>query len=256
MPPGAHASTNSGAGRCGERCPRRRGRRSMPGTESRGHYHGWRHIADLLEGTTRVRALPDFAGARSRRDRSRDLLSRCGLRHRPHRQRAAERRLAADSSAPVRRIWPDPAAEAMIQATAAHAPSDDAATTADARLDLAVLGAPRPVYEAYAAAIRREYAAISRSGMAVRPRGRARPLPRPARPLPDPPLSRPLRNSRPDQPRGRGGHAPGRSYRRGGVRDALATENRSAACARRHRRAIRSESAAFMQASCTAIRRC
>ncbi|SOR31314.1 protein of unknown function [Methylorubrum extorquens] len=62
--------------------------------------------------------------------------------------------------------------------------------------------------------------------MAVRPRGRARPLPRPARPLPDPPLSRPLRNSRPDQPRGRGGHAPGRSYRRGGVRDAFATENR------------------------------
>jgi predicted metal-dependent HD superfamily phosphohydrolase len=48
----------------------------------------------------------------------------------------------------------------MIRATAAHETSADPATRLMLDLDLAVLGAAPPVYAAYAAAIRREYAAV------------------------------------------------------------------------------------------------
>ncbi|WP_286134427.1 hypothetical protein [Methylobacterium sp. Leaf123] len=128
--------------------------------EAGRHYHGWRHIADLLEGHDAVRALPDFAGL------DHDAIDLAIFFHdavydtarTDNEWRSAALLLAhagpAAESGPVR------AADAMIQATAAHAPSDDPATRLMLDLDLAVLGAPRPIYEAYAAAIRREYTAV------------------------------------------------------------------------------------------------
>ena len=124
------------------------------------HYHGWPHVAALLAGHDAVRAHPAFAGldgdaidlaivfhdavydtARADNEaRSADLLG-------------TEAGSAADDS----RVH---AAAAMIRATATHGPSTDPATRLLLDLDLAVLGAPRAAYAAYAAAIRREYAAI------------------------------------------------------------------------------------------------
>lgn len=128
--------------------------------EAGRHYHSWRHIADLLEGHDAVRALPDFAGL------DHDAIDLAILFHDAVYDTARtdnEVRSAAlllTHAGPAAESGPIRAAEAMIQATAAHAPSDDAATRLMLDLDLAVLGAPRPVYEAYAAAIRREYAAV------------------------------------------------------------------------------------------------
>lgn len=124
------------------------------------HYHGWTHVAALLDGHDAVRGLPDFAGLDEdaidlaivfhdavydpgRADneaRSADLLVTC-----------------AGPAAGTGRIR---TAGAMIRATAAHEPSPDPATRLVLDLDLAVLGAPRATYDAYAAAIRREYAAV------------------------------------------------------------------------------------------------
>ncbi|GEL44122.1 hypothetical protein MEX01_47130 [Methylorubrum extorquens] len=128
--------------------------------ETGRHYHGWRHIADLLEGHDAVRALPDFAGL------DHDAIDLAIFFHDAvydTARTANEWRSAAlllTHAGPAAESGPIRAAEAMIQATAAHAPSDDAATRLMLDLDLAVLGAPRPVYEAYAAAIRREYAVV------------------------------------------------------------------------------------------------
>lgn len=128
--------------------------------EAGRHYHDWRHIADLLEGHDAVRALPDFAGL------DHDAIDLAIFFHDAVYDTARtdnEARSAAlllIHAGPAAESGPIRAAAAMIRATAAHAPSDDAATRLMLDLDLAVLGAPRPVYEAYAAAIRREYAAV------------------------------------------------------------------------------------------------
>lgn len=128
--------------------------------EAGRHYHGWRHIADLLEGHDAVRSHPDFAGL------DHDAIDLAIFFHDAVYDPARtdnEWRSAAlllTHAGPAAESGPIRAAEAMIRATTAHAPSDDAATRLMLDLDLAVLGAPRPVYEAYAAAIRREYAAV------------------------------------------------------------------------------------------------
>ncbi|MDF9789511.1 putative metal-dependent HD superfamily phosphohydrolase [Methylorubrum extorquens] len=179
--------------------------------EAGRYYHGWRHIADLLEGHDAVRALPDFAAL------DHDAIDLAIFFHDAAYDPArtdnewCSAALLLTHAGPAAESGPIRAAEAMIRATAAHAPSDDTAMRLMLDLDLAVLGAPRPVYEAYAAAIRREYAAVPEAAWRF---GRAGVLERfLARPglYQTRPLSRPLRNSRPDQPRGRGGHAPGSS---------------------------------------------
>lgn len=131
------------------------------------HYHGWPHVAALLAGHDAVREEPDFAGldadaidlaivfhdavydiARADNEaRSVDLL------HAQAGSAAAEARICA--------------AAAMIRATAAHGPSADPATRLLLDLDLAVLGAPPVAYAAYAAAIRREYAAVPEAAWRV-----------------------------------------------------------------------------------------
>ncbi|KQO49346.1 MULTISPECIES: hypothetical protein [unclassified Methylobacterium] len=128
--------------------------------EAARHYHGWPHVRALLAGHDAVRGLPDVSGldgdaidlaiyfhdavydpARSDNEaRSADLLVTCsgsGLGRECIRS-----------------------AVAMIRATAAHGPSEDPETRLMLDLDLAVLGAPRAIYEAYAAAVRREYAMV------------------------------------------------------------------------------------------------
>ena len=131
------------------------------------HYHGWPHVAALLAGHDTVREEPDFASldadaidlaivfhdavydiARAANEaRSADLL-----------------RAQAGPAAAEARIC---AAAAMIRATAAHGPSADPATRLLLDLDLAVLGAPPVAYAAYAAAIRREYAAVPEAAWRV-----------------------------------------------------------------------------------------
>ncbi|MHC1999350.1 HD domain-containing protein [Methylobacterium sp. CM6241] len=128
--------------------------------EAARHYHGWPHVRALLAGHDAVRGLPDVSGldgdaidlaiyfhdavydpARSDNEvRSADLLVTCS---------------GSDLGRDCIR-----SAVAMIRATAAHGPSEDPETRLMLDLDLAVLGAPRAIYEAYAAAIRREYAMV------------------------------------------------------------------------------------------------
>ncbi|MCP1561033.1 UNVERIFIED_ORG: putative metal-dependent HD superfamily phosphohydrolase [Methylorubrum zatmanii] len=128
--------------------------------EAGRYYHGWRHIADLLEGHDAVRALPDFAAL------DHDAIDLAIFFHDAAYDPArtdnewCSAALLLTHAGPAAESGPIRAAEAMIRATAAHAPSDDTAMRLMLDLDLAVLGAPRPVYEAYAAAIRREYAAV------------------------------------------------------------------------------------------------
>lgn len=124
------------------------------------HYHGWPHVAALLAGHDSVRAHPDFVGVDG------DAVDLAIAFH-----DAVYDTARADNearSADLLRAEAGPASEearvraaiAMIHATAAHGPSADPATRLLLDLDLAVLGAPRAVYAAYAAAIRREYAAV------------------------------------------------------------------------------------------------
>ncbi|AWI89834.1 hypothetical protein C0214_17150 [Methylobacterium sp. DM1] len=128
--------------------------------EAARHYHGWRHIADLLEGHDAARALPDFA------ELDHDAIDLAIVFHDAvyDTARADNEARSADllraQAGPRADSGPIRAAEAMIRATAAHAPTADPATRLMLDLDLAVLGAARPVYEAYAAAIRCEYAAV------------------------------------------------------------------------------------------------
>ena len=128
--------------------------------EAGRHYHDWRHVAALLAGHDAVRTLPDFVGLDA------DAIDLAIFFHDavydPGRQdnEALSAALLADSAGaasakPIKRV-----AVEMILATAAHGPSTDPATRLLLDLDLAILGAPRPDYETYAAAIRREYAAI------------------------------------------------------------------------------------------------
>ncbi|HEV2543880.1 MAG TPA: hypothetical protein VGU70_14075 [Methylobacterium sp.] len=128
--------------------------------ETARHYHGWRHIADLLERHDAARTLPDFA------ELDHDAIDLAVVFHdvvydtarTDNEARSAD--LLRIQAGPQAELGPIRAAEAMIRATAAHAPSADPATRLMLDLDLAVLGAARPDYEAYAAAIRCEYAAV------------------------------------------------------------------------------------------------
>lgn len=124
------------------------------------HYHGWGHVAALLAGHDAVRDRRDFA----RLDH--DALDLAILFHdavydtarADNEARSAD--LLAAHAGPAAGTDRLLAARAMIRATAAHAPSPDPAIQLMLDLDLAVLGAAPPVYAAYAAAIRQEYAAI------------------------------------------------------------------------------------------------
>ncbi|KQP40071.1 hypothetical protein ASF49_21455 [Methylobacterium sp. Leaf104] len=139
------------------------------------HYHGWPHVAALLAGHDSVRAHPDFAGLDG------DAIDLAIVFHdaiydtarADNEARSADLLLAeagpASGDACVR------SAAAMIRATAAHGPSADPATRLLLDLDLAVLGAPPAAYAAYAAAIRREYAAVPETGWRL---GRAQVLDR------------------------------------------------------------------------------
>ncbi|BAU92002.1 hypothetical protein MPPM_3397 [Methylorubrum populi] len=128
--------------------------------EAGRHYHGWHHVADLLEGHDAARLLPDFTAL------DHDAIDLAIVFHDAvyDPSRADNEARSADllrvHAGPAARLGPIRAAEAMIRATAAHASSADPATRLMLDLDLAVLGAPRPAYEAYAAAIRREYASV------------------------------------------------------------------------------------------------
>ena len=82
-------------------------------------------------------------------------------------------------------------AVAMIRATAAHGPSEDPETRLMLDLDLAVLGAPRAIYDAYAAAVPAGICDGPRRGLEDRARGRARSVSRPAPSLPDRAFPRP-----------------------------------------------------------------
>jgi predicted metal-dependent HD superfamily phosphohydrolase len=124
------------------------------------HYHGWGHVAELLAGHDAVRAEPDFAGL------DHDALDLAIVVHdavydtgrSDNEARSAE--LLAAQAGPAVGMPCVRDAGAMIRATAAHETSADPATRLMLDLDLAVLGAAPPVYAAYAAAIRREYAAV------------------------------------------------------------------------------------------------
>lgn len=124
------------------------------------HYHGWSHVADLLAGHDAVRGVADFTGL------DHDAVDLAIFFHdavydtgrSDNEARSAE--LLAAQAGNVADTDRFRAAEAMIRETAAHGPSADPATRLMLDLDLAVLGAPSPAYAAYAAAIRREYAAV------------------------------------------------------------------------------------------------
>jgi len=124
------------------------------------HYHGWPHVAALLAGHDAARATPAFAGLDG------DAIDLAIFFHdavydtvrADNEARSADLLLAqAGPAADDARVR---AAAAMIRATAAHGASGDPATRLLLDLDLSVLGAPPAAYAAYAAAIRREYAAI------------------------------------------------------------------------------------------------
>ncbi|MEH3147717.1 MAG: hypothetical protein PGN34_20770 [Methylobacterium frigidaeris] len=124
------------------------------------HYHGWDHVADLLAGHDAVRALPAFAGL------DHDAIDLAILFHDAVYDTARMDNEARSAALLAARAGPAAgterlrAAAAMIRATAAHGPGADPATRLMLDLDLAVLGAPPPVYAAYAAAIRLEYASV------------------------------------------------------------------------------------------------
>lgn len=124
------------------------------------HYHGWSHVADLLAGHDAVRGVADFTGL------DHDVVDLAIFFHdavydpgrSDNEARSAE--LLAAQAGDVADTDRFRAAETLIRETAAHGPSADPATRLLLDLDLAVLGAPPPAYAAYAAAIRREYAAV------------------------------------------------------------------------------------------------
>lgn len=128
--------------------------------EAARHYHDWRHVAALLEGHDAVRPRASFAGPVS------DAIDLAIFFHDaiydPARQdnearSAALLRTCAGAAADSELLS---LSEAMIRATADHAPQADPAVRLMLDLDLAILGAPRPDYETYVAAVRREYAAV------------------------------------------------------------------------------------------------
>lgn len=124
------------------------------------HYHDWRHVAALLDGHDAMRPHASFAGP------VHDAIDLAIVFHdaiydpaRPDNEArsAALLRTCAGTAADPNLLS---RSEAMIRATADHAPQADPAVRLMLDLDLAILGAPRPDYETYAAAIRREYAAV------------------------------------------------------------------------------------------------
>lgn len=127
------------------------------------HYHGWKHIADLLAGHDAVRNLPEFV------DLDHDALDLAIVFHdaiyetdrTDNEARSAD--LFTTHAAPAGESERLRSVDAMIRATATHGPSPDPATRLMLDLDLAVLGAPPSTYAAYKAAIRREYGAVSES---------------------------------------------------------------------------------------------
>ncbi|SEQ88585.1 Predicted metal-dependent phosphohydrolase, HD superfamily [Faunimonas pinastri] len=124
------------------------------------HYHNWRHVEALLGGHDAVRSRTEFAVANA------DVIDLAIFFHDaiydPDRQdnEARSAALLLNSAAAASDREGVGRADDMIMATADHGPSKDPATQLLLDLDLAILGAPRPEYDAYVAAIRREYAEI------------------------------------------------------------------------------------------------
>ncbi|WP_157944531.1 HD domain-containing protein [Mangrovicella endophytica] len=124
------------------------------------HYHDWRHVAALLSGHAAVRTHPDFARLPA------DAIDLAIVFHDavydPARSdnEALSAAMLSDCAGASRDCDTVRAASAMILATATHAASGDPSTQLLLDLDLAILGAPRGDYIAYAAAIRQEYAAV------------------------------------------------------------------------------------------------
>lgn len=127
--------------------------------EAARHYHDWRHVAALLDGHDAVRSRMSFPGPVS------DAIDLAIFFHDavydPARQDNEARSAALLRTCAGTVDSPNISlAEAMIRATADHAPQADPAVRLMLDLDLAILGAPYSDYETYAAAIRREYAAV------------------------------------------------------------------------------------------------
>ncbi|RMG70244.1 MAG: metal-dependent phosphohydrolase [Bacteroidetes bacterium] len=121
--------------------------------EAHRHYHTYQHLIDLL----------DLAAARPWRDAGRvqAVIWWHDVIYDPW-QRDNEARSAAEAAAALQ-SWGWPAerrqwVETVIRATARHEPlTGDPDELAFLDMDLAVLARPAEAYDAYAAAIRREY---------------------------------------------------------------------------------------------------
>ena len=135
------------------------------------HYHGLAHVEALLRWLDRSRDLAADPRA---------IEAAIWFHDAMYDPRSA--RNEADSAQLARREltalqWPGPAIdkiEAMVLATAGHAPDSDAAADQDTRLfldlDLSILGQPAQAYAAYSAAIRAEYLHVAEDAYRARRR--------------------------------------------------------------------------------------